>query len=107
MAREPAGAPRPAERRVCDDRNAALEAALDDSAAESAVVEDAERDLDSRDRRELERLVELHAIDVRETDPPHEALVDEPGECAHGGSPRRPRVRRVDEVEIDLEPVER
>ena len=37
------------------------------------VVEGAERDLDRRDRRELERLVQLAAVDVREPDAPHEA----------------------------------
>ena len=42
-----------------------------------------------------------------DADAPHEALVDEPGERAHGGSPRRSRIGRVDEVEVDREPVQR
>ena len=46
-------------------RDPGLRAALDDAAAERPVVERAQRDLDGGDRRELERLVELRAVDVR------------------------------------------
>ena len=78
-----------------------LDAPLDDSAAERAVVERAERDLDGRDRGELERLVQLAAVDVRDPDAAHEAFVDEARQRAHGGSPRRARIGRVDQVEVD------
>ena len=71
------------------------------------VVERAERDLDGRDRGELERLVQLPAVDVRDPDATHEALVDEPRESAHRRSPRRSRIGCVDEVEVDREPVQR
>ena len=50
--------------------------ALDDAAANGAVVEDAERDLDGRDGSKLERLVQLPPVDVRNADALHEALVD-------------------------------
>ena len=106
-AREPAGATRPAERRVGDHGDSGLGAALDDSATKGAIVEDAERDLHRRDRGELERLVQLAAVDVREPDPPHETFVDEPRERAHRGPPRRSRVGHMDEVEVDREAVER
>ena len=72
----------PAERRVRDQRDAGLGAPLDDSAPERAIVEHAQRDLDRRDRRELERLVELAAVHVRHADPLHEPLVDEASERA-------------------------
>ena len=68
---------------------------------------DAQRHLDRAHRRELERLVELRAVDVRETDGAHEPLLGEPRERANRGTPRRPRVGRVDEVEVDREPVQR
>ena len=84
-----------------------LRAALDDSAAERAVVEDAERDLHRRDGRVLERLVQLAAVDVGEPDAPDEAFVEEPRERAHRGPPRRPRIGRVYEIEVDRESVER
>ena len=51
--------------------------------------------------RERERLVELPAVDVRDADAPHEPVVDEPGQRAHGRAPRRPRIGRVEEVEVD------
>ena len=84
-----------------------LRAPFHDLAAERAIVEGAERDLDGRNGGELERLVQLRAVDVRDADPPDEALVREPSEGAHGRPPRRPRVGRVDEVEVDREAVER
>ena len=73
----------------------------------SSVVEGAERDLHRGDRRELERLVQLVAVDVADADPRDEPLVDELRESADGRAPRRPRVGRVEEVEVDREPVER
>ena len=72
---------RPAERRVRDQRDPALLAPLDDAAAQRTVVERAERDLDRGDRRELERLVELPEVDVRDADAPRRA--------------RRPRAARA------------
>ena len=90
-----------------EQREPELLAALDDAAAESSVVERRERDLHGRDRCELERLVELGAVDVREPDPPHEAVVREPRQRAYRRPPRRPRVGRVQEVEVDREAVER
>ena len=101
------GALRPAEGRVGDQRDPELVAPLDDAAAKRPVVEGRERDLDRCDGSELERLVELAAVDVRDPDAPHEALVGEPGEGAHGRLPRRPWIRRVDEVEVDRQPVQR
>ena len=53
------GAARSSERGVRDHGDAELGAALDYPASKRAVVVDAERDLDGRDRRELDRLVEL------------------------------------------------
>ena len=40
-------------------------------------------------------------------DVPHEPVVDEPRQRAHRRSPRRPRIGRVDEVEVDRQAVER
>ena len=70
---DPPGPLRPAERRVRDQRDPELRAALDDAAAQRTVVEGRERDLHRRDRRELERLVQLAAVDVREPDATDEA----------------------------------
>ena len=78
-----------------------LLAALDEPAAQRAVVEDAQRDLDGGDRHELERLVELVAVDVREPDARDHALVEQPAERAHGGAPRRAGIGRVEQVEVD------
>ena len=90
-----------------DHRDARVHAALDDAAAKRAVVERTDRDLNRGHGSELERLVQLRAADVREPDVLDEAVVDETRECAHGGSPRRSRIGRVDEIEIDRKPVER
>ncbi len=90
-----------------DHGDPGLGAALDDSSSEGAVVVDAERDLHRRDRRELERLVELESVDVRDSDAPHEPFVDESRERTHRGPPRSPRIGRVDEVEVDGQAVER
>ena len=98
---------RPAERRVRDQRETLLDAALQDSASKRAVVEGTERDLDSRDRRELERLVQLAAVDVRDAHAPHQAFVDETAERADSRSPRRAGIGRVDEVEVDRQAVQR
>ena len=70
------------------------------------VVVRTERDLDGRDRGELERFVQLGAVDVRETDVPHEPFVCEPGQRTHRGAPRGPRIGNMDEVEVDREAVE-
>jgi hypothetical protein len=86
---------------VSDHGDPCLGAAVDDSSSQGAVVVGTERNLDGRDGGELERHVQLAAVDVREAHPPHEAFVDEAGQRAHGGSPRRPRIGRVDEVEVD------
>jgi hypothetical protein len=67
---------RPAERRVSDHRDSRLGTPLDDSPAKSAIVEDAERDLNRRNRGELERLVQLIAVHIRHPDPLDKALVD-------------------------------
>ena len=58
----------PTERGVGEGCDPELGAALDDATAERAVVDRAQRDLDGRDRRKLERLVELRAVDVRDSD---------------------------------------
>jgi hypothetical protein len=91
---------------VCDDGDPVLGAAVDDSSAQRAIVVGTERDLDGRDGCELERLVKLAAVDIGEPDTPHEALVDESGQRAHGGLPRCPRIGCVDEVEVDRQAVQ-
>ena len=106
-AGERARAPRPAERRVRDQRDAELGAALDEAAAQRAVVERAERDLHGRDRGQLERLVELRPVDVRHADAPHEPLVGEPRERAQRRAPRRARIGRMQQVQVDRQAVER
>ena len=103
----PRGSARAAERRVGHHRDPRLLAALDNAAAERLVVEHAEPDLHGCDRRELERLVQLVAVDVREPDPFHEPLVHEPGERTNRRAPGRPGIGRVDQVEVDRQTVER
>ena len=67
-ARQPGRAARAAERRVRDHHDPGLATPLDDASADRPVVEQAQRDLDRGDRCELERLVELSAVDVRHPD---------------------------------------
>jgi hypothetical protein len=105
-AGETAGSARAPERGVCDHGDPGLGAAFDDSSPEGAVVVGAERDLDSADWCELERLLQLAAVDVCEPDARHEAFVGESGQGAHGRTPRRPRIGRVDEVEVDRQAVQ-
>ena len=107
-------APRPPARRgppsgeCAITRDARLVAALDDAAAERAVVEQAQRDLDGGDRRELERLVELRAVDVRRRRRARRGPRRASRASARtDGPPRRPRIGRMEEVEVDREPVER
>src|ERR687897_47781 len=92
--------------RASSARSAASRWRVAARAPERLVVVRAERDLDGRDRRELERLVQLEPVDVREPDVPYEAFVCEPGQRAHRGAPRSPRVGHMDEVEVDREAVE-
>jgi hypothetical protein len=90
-----------------DHSDSPLLTACNDPAANRAIVIDAHRNLHGGDRRELERFVELPAVHVGDTDPANEAVVEERCQCADGRPPRRPRVRRVDEVEVDRKTVER
>ena len=90
-----------------EQRQPELVAALDDAAAERAVVEGRERDLHRRHRRELDCLVELPTVDIGHADPADEAVVDEPRERTHRRAPRRPRIRSVQEVEVDRRAAER
>ena len=90
-----------------DHRDPLLGAPFDDAPAQRTVVERAQRNLDSRDRRQLERLVELTAVDVREADTADDAVVEEPRKRAHRRVQRRAWIGRVQEVEIDRQPVER
>ena len=68
------------------------------------VVEGADRDLHGRDRRVLEGVVQLRAVDVAHAERADEAVVHEPRERADGRRPRRPRIRSVEEVEVDRQP---
>src|SRR5207248_2193389 len=104
---EATGAALTPERRVGHHRDARLLAAIDDSASQSTVVEQAERDLDGRDRRELERLVEPEPVDVREPDAPDEPGLDEPSQCPNRCGPGCPWIGRMEEIEIDCQSVER
>ena len=106
VALEPASTARPAERRVGDHRDSELGAAFDDTSAQSPVVEGADRDLDGRDRRELHGLVQLRAVDVADADARDQAVGDEPCERANRRRPRRARIRRVEQVEVDRQPAE-
>ena len=106
-AAESAGAARSAQRRVRDQRDPELLAALDHAAAQRAIIVHAQRHLDGGDRGEGERFVELVAVDVGNPDPRHQALVEQARERADGGAPRRPVVGRVDQVQVDREAVER
>ena len=82
-------------------------APLEHPTAKRVIVERAQRDLDGCDGGERDGLVELSAVHVRDADALHEPVVDESGERAHRRAPRRARIGRVQQVEIDREPVER
>ncbi len=107
VAGEACGAPHAAERRVRDERDPPLLAALEHAASSRAVVEQAQRHLHRGDGSQLERLVELRPVDVRHADAAHEAVTHEPRKRAHRRPPGRARVGRVDEEEVDRKPVER
>ena len=96
-----------AKRRVGDDDQPGLEAALDDTAAERRVVERAQRNLDRRQRSELERLVELRAIDVGDADARSQPVFVDPSERANRRPPRNPRVGSVQQIEVDRQAGER
>ena len=68
VSREPARAARSAERRVRDHGEPELGAALDDAATDRPVVERADPDLNGRDRREVQGLVQLRTVDVADAD---------------------------------------
>ena len=106
VALEPAGTAWPAERRVRDYGDSELGTAFDDTSTQSPVVEGIDRDLDGRDRRELQCLVQLHAVDVADADSRHQAVGDEPCKRANRRRPRRARIRCVEEVEVDGQPAE-
>ena len=105
-AGETARAARPSERRVGDYRDSSLGTALDDASPQRGVVEGAERNLDGRDRGELERVVQLPAVDVREPHAAHQTFVAEPRERAHRCSPRRSGIGRMNEIQVDRETVQ-
>ena len=107
VAPERADPSRPPERRVRQQSDAGLNAAIDEPAPERAVVERGERDLDRGERCELERLVELLAGDVRHADIADETLVEQAAERADGRRPGCARIRYVHQVEVDRTPVER
>ena len=102
-----AGAAGSAERRVGHDDQPGLEATLDDTAAERGVVERAQRNLDRRQRSELERLVELRAIDVGDADARSQPVFVDPSERANRRPPRNPRVGSVQQIEVDRQAGER
>ena len=85
----------------------ALDASVDDSAAKRAVVERAHGDLHGCDRRELERLVQLASVHVRDPDARDEAVVDELRQSPDGRAQRPSRIGCVEDVEVDRVPVER
>ena len=84
-----------------------LETSLHDAASKGGVVERAETDLDGGERYMDERFVELRAAHVRDADMADEPVVDEPGERTQGRPPGRARVGRMNEVQVDRQPVER
>ncbi len=89
-----------------DQGDSLLRAALDDPAAQGAIVVDAECHLDRRDRSVLECLVELEPVDVRHADAPHHTFVGEPRERTHGGPPGSTGIGCVNEIEVDGKAVE-
>ena len=72
-----------------DQRDPELVAPLDDAAAQCPVVEGGERDLDRRDRSQLERLVELaagstFATPTRRTSPSSASRASARTDVVHG-----------------------
>lgn len=97
---------RAAERRVGDHGDPCLHAAFDQTPTNGAVVVRAECRLHCCDGSRSEGLVQLRAIDVGEPHPTDQALVAQSGQGADRGPPRRARIWRMDEVEVDRKPVE-
>src|SRR5580700_752801 len=90
-----------------DDDNPAVLTEVEQPASHGAVLEHAEGDLDCRDLNEIDRLLQLPSVDVRQPDVSDRALIEQPPECAHRGRPRRPWIWSMDEEEIDGQAVKR
>ena len=90
VTREADRAARSAERRMCDQGDSHFGAPVDDSSSQRGVVVSAEGDLYRRDVNELDRLVQLAAVDVCEPDRRTTTWSDESGQWRHG---YRQRVR--------------
>lgn len=84
-----------------DDGNSPLVAELYHPTSKRSVVEWIERNLDGRDIGQVERLLQLAAIDICHPDPPHEALVENPRQRANGSGPRSTWVGCMEEVQVD------
>ena len=89
-----------------ENRDPQLGATLDHASPQRVVVERADRDLDRGHGHQVECLVELPACHVREPHPACETPFAEPRQRADRGAPGRPRIRGVEEVQVDRETVE-
>src|SRR5438309_11723232 len=90
-----------------DDGDASLGAAFYESSAKGGVIVNTERDLNGRDVGELDRLIQLAAVDVGDSDVPDPPVVEKTRQRAHRGSPRRARIGGMDEVEVDRQAIQR
>ena len=101
-------AARPAERRVGDHRDSELvRSARRCRRGARGRRGDRARHLDRADRDEVERLLELRPVDVRESGVADSRWSSRRASARTGGSPRRPRVGRVDQVQVDRQAAER
>ena len=104
---EPGGTARPAERGMGHDGDSSSLAKLHQAASDGAVIVRTERDLDGRDGGDTQSLVQLAAIDIRDAHALDHAVVDKSRQGTHRRQPRRAGIGRVDEVQVDLQAVQR
>ena len=89
-----------------DHRDATLGAEVEQPCSHCAVIERAQCHLDGGDLDEVDGLFQPTSIDVREPHAPDRAFVEQACEGAQRRPPGCSRVRRMDEVQVDRQPVQ-
>ena len=89
-----------------DERHPALFAEVDEPTPHCGVVEDAQPDLDGGNPGNVERLRQLAPVRVRNADVADQPVARQRRECSNRSVPRRSRVRGVEEIQVDGQPIE-
>ena len=101
MVAQLAKSSRAAERAIGNQLDAVRDAVLHHAVQQVLVVPDAQLHLHCGDLGDAPGLLDLADVDVAQAHTLDEALVLQRGERSHAGGERRPRIRRVELIEID------